>query len=87
MGLDGGYVADNAVLGKYRHNFPKHIDSVIERNSINYQLRTKLGNFLQSSEAEGVIHKSEFAGIGFVDGCLMVKTEKVYKEGSHLACS
>ena len=86
-GLDGGDVADDAVLGQDRQHLTEGVEGVFHRDGVDDQLRLELLDFVQRGEAVGVVDEAQLHGVGVVHGRLVLETQYVCKEGAHLAGS
>ena len=86
-GLDGGDVADDAVLGQDGQHLAEGFKGVLHGHGVDDQLRLEVLDFVQRGEAVGVVDEAQLHGVGVVDGRLVLKTQYVCKEGAHLAGS
>ena len=86
-GLDGGDVADDAVLGQDGQHLAEGVEGVLHRHGVDDQLRLEVLDFVQRGEAVGVVDEAQLHGVGVVHGRLVLETQYVCKEGAHLAGS
>ena len=86
-GLDGGDVADDAVLGQDGQHLTEGVEGIFHRDGVDDQLRLELLDFVQRGEAVGVVDEAQLVRVGVVDGGLVLKTQYVGEEGAHLAGS
>ena len=86
-GLDGGDVADDAVLGQDGQHLAEGVEGVLHRDGVDDQLRLEVLDFVQRGEAVGVVDEAQLVRVGVVDGGLVLKTQYVGEEGAHLAGS
>ena len=86
-GLDGGDVADDAVLGQDGQHLAEGVEGVLHGHGVDDQLRLEVLDFVQRGEAVGVVHEAQLHGVGVVHGRFVLETQYVCKEGAHLAGS
>ena len=67
------------------HSFGRN--GIFQRHCINQQLRLKRLDFLESSKPLAVVGEAHAHGVALEDGDLMLETQQVDEETSHLACA
>ena len=85
--LHRGDIADDALFGQIGNHLLEHRDSIFQRDSIDEQLGLKLLDLLVGGEALTIIGKAHALRIAFEDSHLVVETQQVDEETSHLSCS
>ena len=70
-----------------RNHFLESRNGVFHGHGIDAEFRFELLHFLHRREAQRVIGEAQPLGITLIDGYLMVETEQVDEETSHLTCA
>ena len=87
ISLHRGDITDDALLGQIGNHLFEHRDSIFQRDSIDEQLGLKLLDLLVGGKALTIIGKAHALRIAFEDSHLVVETQQVDEEASHLSCS
>ena len=85
--LDGGDIAQYAVLRESGYHLLEGFDGVLHRGGIDDELGAKLAYLVQCGEATRVIHKAQAPWVDVIYCRFVLETEQVGKEGAHLAGS
>ena len=85
--LHAGDVADDALLGQVGNDLLEHWDGVLQRDGVDEQFGTELLDLLVGGETLTVVGEAHPLGVALEDGHLMLKTQQVDEEASHLACA
>lgn len=83
-GLDGGYVAYDAVRREMGQGFAEDGKRLLERHGIDDQLRAEVVHLVKGGEAERIVHEAETLRRGVEHGCFVLKAKEVGEERTHL---
>ena len=85
--LHGGDIADDTLLGQIRNDLLKYRDGVFQRDAIDQQFRLKLLDLIVGGETLTVIGEAHSFGISLKNCHLVVETQQVDEETTHLSCA
>ena len=87
IGLHTGDIADDTLLRQVRYHLFKHRYSIFQRHCINQQLGLEFLNLLERGETLTIVSKPHAFGVSLKHSHLVVKTQQVDEERTHLSCS
>ena len=82
-GLYRSNVTDDAVLRQYWQHLAEGVQCVFHRSGIDDQFRLELLDFLQCSEAVGVVDKTQLVRVDIEHSRLVLETQYICKERAH----
>ena len=87
IGLHRGDIADDTRLGQMGNHLLKHRNGIFQRHCVDQQLGLKRLDFLVGRKTLAIVCEPHAFGISLKHCHLMLKTQQVNEEASHLPCT
>ena len=85
--LHRGDVADDALLREIGNHLAEYRDCILQGDGIDKQLGLEPTHLVETGKALAVVGEPHPLGVALKDCHLMIKTQQVDEEASHLACA